>query len=144
MLSHRALVVVGNLSGSAGFGFGKSANVNDALKAAFRDTLRNLIHIDLYENYGLAHNVHGKHNSCHAYIIATPRDRLMVASPLSGAILECIGISSASIKIIGRRNPYSVVRAIFNALQKHENIDETAKSRGLRYLTIRSAFQNNA
>ena len=29
VLSHRALVVVGNLSGSAGFGFGKSANVND-------------------------------------------------------------------------------------------------------------------
>ena len=144
VLSHRALVVVGNLKGSAGFGFGKSSNVGDALKAAFRDALRNLVHIDLYDNYGLAHNLHGKHNSCHAYIMATPRNRIMVASPLSSAILECIGISTASIKIMGRRNPYSVVRAIFNAIQKHENIDETAKHQGLRYLTVRSAFQNNA
>lgn len=32
----------------------------DATKAAFRDGLRNLLHIDLYDNYGLAHDVHGK------------------------------------------------------------------------------------
>ena len=36
MLSFRALVVVGNLRGSAGFGVGKSKSIADATKAAFR------------------------------------------------------------------------------------------------------------
>ena len=144
VVSHRALVVVGNLRGSAGFGFGKSKTVADAIKAAFRDALRNLVHIDLYDNFGLAHNLYGKHNSCHVYINSTPRERSMVASPFASEVLSCFGISSASCKIIGRRNPYSVIRAMFNAIQKHENIDETAKQRGLRYLTVRSAFQNKA
>ena len=142
-MSFRALVVVGNLRGTAGFGTGKASSSADAVQAAFRDALRNLTHIDLYDNFGLAHDVHGKHNSCHAYIRATPRSREMVGSRLSCAILERFGIGSASIKIVGRRNPYAQCRAIFNALEKHENIDEFAKDRGKRYLSVKWAYENN-
>ena len=66
----------------------------------------------------------------------------MTASPFANAVLESFGISSASVKLVGRRNPYSMVRAMFNAIEKHENIDETAKRRGLRYLTLRAAREN--
>ena len=142
MMSFRCLVAVGNLKGSAGFGMGKGKTQADALKYAFRAALANLTHIDLYDNFGLAHDVYGKHNSCHAYIRATPENRLMVASPFARAILNRFGISSASCKLVGRRNPYSQVRAIFNAIAKHENIDEFAKDRGQRYLTLRWLYQN--
>lgn len=105
--------------------------------------MRNLTHIDLYENFGLAHDLHGKHNSCHAYIRATPRSREMIASPFATDILLRFGIGSASVKLAGRRDPYAMVRAIFNALQKHENIDEYAKARGMRYKVVERARKNN-
>jgi len=75
----------------------------------YRASLRNLLHIDLYDNFGVAHDLHGKHNSCHCYIRATNRSREMVASPLVKEILTRFGIGSASVKLIGRRNPYSQV-----------------------------------
>ena len=140
VLTHRALVVVGNLRGAAGFGMGKGQTPPDAINAAFRSALRNLTHIDLFDNYGLAHDLHGKHNSCHAYIKATPRSRMMVASPFASAILTRFGISSASVKIVGRRDPYAQVRAVFNAIGKHENIDEFARDRGQRYLDLRWVY----
>lgn len=99
--------------------------------------------IDLYENSCLAHDLYGKHNSCKVYIRATPRDRILVAGDLVEAILTHIGITSASVKVAGRRNPYSVVRAIFDALKKHENLDEYAKDRGQRYLTLKWLQKNN-
>lgn len=142
VLTHRALVVVGNLRGAAGFGMGKGQTPPDAINAAFRSALRNLTHIDLFDNYGLAHDVHGKHNSCHAYIKATPRSRMMVASPFASAILTRFGISSASVKIVGRRDPYAQVRAVFNAIGKHENIDEFARDRGQRYLDLRWVYDS--
>ena len=67
----------------------------------------------------------------------------MVGSPFATAILLRMGIGSASIKLVGRRDPYAMVRAIFNALEKHQNIDEYAKIRGQRYLTLKWAKVNN-
>jgi ribosomal protein S5 len=97
----------------------------------------------LYDNFGLAHDLYGKHNACHVVIRATPSSREMVAAPYVEEILNRIGIGSASCKVYGNRNPYSVVNAIFNALRKHQNIDEYAKARGKRYLTVRWAHENN-
>ena len=140
--SNRALVMIGNLRGAGGFGMGKGKTPNDAINSAFRAALRNILHIDLYDNFGLAHDVHGKHNSCHANIKATSRARIFVGSNFAYEILSRFGISSASVKLVGRRNPYSMVRAIFNALEKHENIDEYARNRGKRYLSIKWAYDN--
>lgn len=142
-VSHRALVVMGNLKGSAGFGVGKGKDVPQAMAAAVRAALRNLVHIDLYDNFGLAHDLYGKHNACTCTIRATPASREMVASPMVEEILNRMGISSASVKMKGNRNPYSQVNALFNALSKHQNLDETAKARGKRYLSIRWAHDHN-
>jgi len=139
MMSYRSLVVLGNLKGTGGFGIGKGKTPMAAYNAAIRNSLRNLVHIDLYDNAALAHDLYGKHNSCHCYIRATPVGREMVASPLVTEILNRFGIASASVKMIGNRNPYSQVNALFNALSHHVNIDEYARDRGQRYLTLRWA-----
>lgn len=99
--------------------------------------------IDLYDNFGLAHDLHGRHNSCHAYIRATPRSRAIVGSPFATAVLTRFGVGSASVKLVGRRDPYAMVRALFNAIKQHENVDEFAKDRGKRYLSLRWAYDQN-
>lgn len=108
----------------------------------FRDAVKNVFFVDLYDNFGLAHDLMGKHNACRVYIRATPRGRMFVGSPLSRAILNRFGISSASVRIVGRRDPYAVCRAFSYALQNHENLDEFARDRGLRYLTLRWIYDN--
>jgi ribosomal protein S5 len=105
----------------------------------YRDALRNLHHIDLYDNFGLAHDVYGKHNACHAYVRATPVGRQIVGGQFAISILNLFGIASASVKFEGRRQPYAMVRALFNAVDTHVNIDDQAKARGKRYLTLRWA-----
>ena len=142
IISYRCLVSIGNRKGAGGFGMGKGADADIALRNAFRDALKNLIYIDLYENAALAHDLRGQHNDCIIYMRATPKARDMVASPLATSIFNSFGIVSCSAKIVGNRHPYSMVRAIFNALSKHKNIDEIAKERGTRYLTLKWMYDN--
>jgi ribosomal protein S5 len=104
--------------------------------------LNNLIFLDLYENAALAHDLVGKENNCWVYIRATPKERSMVASPLASAIFQSMGIVSCSCKIVGRRQPYAMIRAIFKALGKHKNLDEIAKERGSRYLTLKWMYDH--
>lgn len=106
--------------------------------------MRNLTHVDLYDNFGLAHDLVGKHNSCLAYIKSTPQTRAMIASDFSEQILHLFGIGSASIKLVGRRDPYAKVLAIFDAMKKHQNIDEYAKARGKRYLSEKWLHEQGA
>jgi small subunit ribosomal protein S5 len=142
IISYRCLVSIGNRRGAGGFGMGKGADADVALKNAFKAALRKLIYIDLYENAALAHDLKGKHNGCIVYIRAAPKARDMVASPLATSIFNSFGIVSCSAKIVGNRHPYSMVMAIFNALSKHKNIDEIAKDRGTRYLTLKWMYDN--
>jgi ribosomal protein S5 len=60
---------------------------------------------------------------------------MMVASPFVETLLELVGITSASVTLVGKRDPYCRTIAIFNALRKHQNLDEYAKARGKRYLS---------
>ncbi len=108
----------------------------------YRDALKNLIYVDLYEGVDLAHDLKAKFNGCYVYIRATPKERRYVANPYIQEILKNFGILSASIKVVGRRNPYAVVRALFRALEKHRNLDETAKLRGKRYLELKEIHDN--
>ena len=105
--------------------------------------MRNLVFVDLYDNAGFAHDLFGKHNSCRCYIRATPRDRLLVGSTFAEHVLQLFGVSSASVKFIGRRNPYSMCNAIFEAVANHRNLDEIAKSRGKRFLTLKWIYDHN-
>lgn len=102
----------------------------------------NIIHVDLYENFGFAHDLHGKFNSCHCYIRATGRDRDVRGSAFADEVLTRFGVASYSCKFVGRRDPYAMINALFKALQGHENIDEFAKDRGKRYLTLKWAYNN--
>lgn len=42
----------------------------------------------------------------------------------------------AQCKIVGQRNKYSMIYAVFNALAKHRGLETIAKARGKRILTL--------
>lgn len=142
IMTYRTLVVIGNGQGAAGYGSGKGATPADALESAFREALKNVHFLDIYDGHCLTHDVAGKHNSCQVYIRALPGDRELKAGPIVEAILTRFGIASASAKVVGRRNAYSVVMATFKALSKHESLEEAAKKRGKRFLDVEWARKN--
>jgi ribosomal protein S5 len=67
----------------------------------------------------------------------------MTAPPLVRLILQSMGVGSASANTIGRQNPYAVVRATFNALNKHTDLVEYSKATGKRYVTLKWLYDNN-
>ncbi|CAM9316562.1 unnamed protein product [Phaeothamnion confervicola] len=138
LMRWRALVVAGNNRGVGGFGMGKATNPKHAVLLASRAAKRlpNLIHVDRWKQSTLLHPVMGKHNNCRVYIRPRPPGEGITASGTIEAILTQMGIGSFSAKAVGNRNPYSVVRATFDALKRHRGLEDYALGRGKRILTI--------
>lgn len=133
---YRALVIGGNGNGAAGFGIGKSLSPNEAIEKACKHCKRNVFYIDRYLNTGLSYDVAGKHNSCRVRLRATSPDYGLHGHPLICEILKYAGISDATGKSHGNRNPYNVVYATFKALMTHESLEEIAMKRGKKLLNL--------
>ena len=54
-------------------------------------------------------------------------------------ILRVFGVESGEARSVGRRNPYSVVRAVFDAMSKHVGVEEVARKRGRRLISVSKA-----
>ena len=136
---YRALKIGGNGNGAAGFGIGKALTPNEAIVKAGKHCKRNVFYIDRYLNTGLIYDLAGRHNSCKVELRATKPDYGLFGNPLITEILKFAGISDATSKAHGNRNPYNVVYATFKALATHESLEEIAMKRGKKLLNLRRA-----
>eukprot|EP00579_Thalassiosira_antarctica_P002020 CAMPEP_0201868434 /NCGR_PEP_ID=MMETSP0902-20130614/2321_1 /ASSEMBLY_ACC=CAM_ASM_000551 /TAXON_ID=420261 /ORGANISM="Thalassiosira antarctica, Strain CCMP982" /LENGTH=565 /DNA_ID=CAMNT_0048393777 /DNA_START=263 /DNA_END=1961 /DNA_ORIENTATION=+ len=134
---YRALVIGGNGNGAAGFGIGKALSPNEAMVKACKHCKRNVFYIDRYLNSGLSYDLAGKHNSCRVKLRAVGPDYGLHGHPLICEILKYAGISDATSKSHGNRNPYNVVYATFKALMTHESLEDIAMKRGVKLLTFK-------
>ena len=136
---YRALVIGGNGNGAAGFGIGKALSPNEAVLKACKHCKRNVFYVDRYLNSGLSYDLAGKHNSCKVQLRAVRPDYGLHGHPLICEILKYAGITDATSKSHGNRNPYNVVYATFKALMTHESLEEIALKRGKKLLNIQRA-----
>ncbi|KAL7542920.1 hypothetical protein ACHAXR_012216 [Thalassiosira sp. AJA248-18] len=136
---YRALVIGGNGNGAAGFGIGKALSPNEAIVKACKHCKRNVFYIDRYLNSGLSYDLAGKHNSCKVALRAVSPDYGLRGHPLICEILKYAGISDATGKSHGNRNPFNVVYATFKALMTHESLEEIAMKRGKKLLNLQRA-----
>ena len=113
-----ALVVVGNQKGSIGIGLGKSKQVPDAIKKATEVAKRNLIQIPLKEGRTLHHDVYGYHGAGKVLLRSAPSGTGIIAGGPMRAIFEAVGVQDVVAKSQGTANPYNMVNATFDALQK--------------------------
>jgi len=134
-MQFRALVVMGNGKGAAGFGVGKGLNPRSALVSAVREGEKDLVFVDVAPWGGLYHDVEGHCNNTKVVIKAIDSNKwYATAGRLMRCIMECTGITSYSCVIIGRRNPFSIVNAAFDALGQHKTPKEIAKKRGRKLI----------
>lgn len=130
ILRFRAMVVVGNRQGCAGYAVGKGASVPDAILRGTKLAMKNFTYIDRFDDRTLFHEVRGKWNSCTLFLRPAPQGKGLTVSDTVACVLDCFGITDVVSKTHGQRNPYTVIKATFDALAQHETAEEIALKTG--------------
>ena len=134
----RALVVVGNRQGTAGYGLGRGANAIEALKRARRIALKNTASLMMAEGAALDHNVVGLKNNTYVYFQSLPPGDGLRADGIPRIIAEAFGIRHVRAFQKGRRNRISAVQAAFKGLAKHTPEWKQALEEGRQVRTRRT------
>jgi len=124
-----ALVVVGDGRGRVGFGTGKAREVPEAVTKATAAAKRSLIRIPLREARTLHHDTAGRDGAGRVFLRTAPPGTGIIAGGPMRAIFEAVGIQDVVAKAIGSSNPYSMVNATFDALQRIQSPRQVAARR---------------
>jgi small subunit ribosomal protein S5 len=128
--SQTALVIAGNGRGLVGWGVGRGNDEMSALNKAKTMVTKNCIYVPRFEGRTIPYVVIGKHNNTRVKLVPKLRGATMVASPLMGTILDMAGMRDISAKVLGNRNIFSQIYAVFDALSKVPSIPEHTRARG--------------
>jgi small subunit ribosomal protein S5 len=129
ILGFAALTVVGDGDGAVGMGKGKSREVPVAVQKAMEEARRRMAKINLRDGT-LHHSLTGKHGATTVLMSPAPAGTGVIAGGPMRAVFEVMGVTDVVAKTIGSTNPYNVVRATLNGLQKMSTPAEIAAKRG--------------
>jgi small subunit ribosomal protein S5 len=133
-----ALVVVGDQKGRVGFGHGKAREVPEAIRKATEAAKRGLIRVPLREGRTLHHDVFGRHGAGRVILRAAPAGTGIIAGGPMRAIFETLGMSDVVAKSQGSSNPYNMIRATFDALQREDSPRQVAARRSMKVSTLQA------
>jgi small subunit ribosomal protein S5 len=129
IMGFAALTVVGDNDGGIGMGKGKSREVPVAVQKAMEQARRHLTKMPL-KGGTIFHNAMGKHGGTTVMIQPAAEGNGIKAGGAMRAVFEVMGITNISAKCHGSTNPYNVVRATLDALNKQRRPSEIAAKRG--------------
>ncbi|KFI27608.1 30S ribosomal protein S5 [Haematobacter missouriensis] len=125
-----ALVVVGDQRGRVGFGKGKAKEVPEAIRKATEQAKRSLIRVPLREGRTLHHDIEGRHGAGKVVMrTAAPGTGIIAGGPMR-AVFEMLGLQDVVAKSLGSQNPYNMIRATIDGLQKEASPRSVAQRRG--------------
>ena len=130
IMGFAALTVVGDGDGRIGMGKGKAREVPLAVQKAMDHARRNMLKVSL-KNGTVHHNVTGEHGAAKVLLAPAPAGTGIIAGGPMRAVFEVMGITDIVAKSLGSSNPYNMVRATFDALNKATTPSEVAAKRGL-------------
>ncbi|NWV19555.1 RT05 protein, partial [Origma solitaria] len=135
--SIRALVVVGNGKGAAGFAIGKAGDRMNALRKAKNKAISVLHVIDLYQNHTIYHDI----------AVRFKRTNIRMKKQTKGYGLHChraiiticklIGIKDMYAKVTGSKNLINITRALFKGLTQQETHQQLANKKSLYVVEFR-------
>ncbi len=129
ILGFAALTVVGDGDGRIGMGKGKAREVPVAVQKAMEEARRKMFKVSL-KNGTLQHSVVGKHGASTVLMSPAKDGTGVIAGGPMRAIFEVIGVTNVVAKSLGSTNPYNMVRATLEGLQKMSTPSEIAAKRG--------------
>jgi small subunit ribosomal protein S5 len=123
-----ALVVVGDEQGWVGIGKGKAAEVPEAISKAVQHAKKNLVRISI-KNGTIPHEVQGHFGAEHIMLKPAVAGTGIVAGGAVRAVIELAGIHNIVAKTLGRGNPFNVVLATLEGLNRLRDPEEVLRVR---------------
>jgi small subunit ribosomal protein S5 len=131
-----ALVVVGDQKGRVGFGKGKAKEVPEAIRKATEQARRCMVRIPLREGRTLHHDMEGRHGAGHVVMRSAVAGTGIIAGGPMRAVFEMLGVQDVVSKSIGTSNPYNMIRATMDGLQRQQSPRSVAQRRGKKVADI--------
>ena len=123
-----ALVVVGDEQGWVGIGKGKAAEVPEAISKAVQHAKKKLVRISI-KNGTIPHEVQGHFGAEHIMLKPAVAGTGIVAGGAVRAVIELAGIHNIVAKTLGRGNPFNVVLATLEGLNRLRDPEEVLRAR---------------
>jgi small subunit ribosomal protein S5 len=131
-----ALVVVGDQKGRVGFGKGKAREVPEAIRKATEQAKRQMVRIPLREGRTLHHDMNGRHGAGKVVMRAAPAGTGIIAGGPMRAVFEMLGVQDVVAKSMGSQNPYNMIRATMDGLQREQSPRTSPQRRGKKVADI--------
>jgi small subunit ribosomal protein S5 len=127
--SFSAVVVAGDGSGKVGYGTGKAREVPPAIQKASEQAKRRMIRVPLIEGT-VPHLVWGRWGATRVLLRPASPGTGVIAGGGVRAVMESAGVQDVLTKIVGSRNPFNVIRATFDALDRLMTVGQVRRLRG--------------
>eukprot|EP00887_Chlorella_sp_A99_P006150 scaffold22.g6150.t1 len=127
---YSCMVVVGNGQGVLGWGQGKAAEVNEAVKKAYARAFRNLYPVPRFNDHTITEPMEAKYGQVKVVMYPKAAGQGIVASPMLYDLCKMAGIHDIGIKCHGSRNARNTVKAVFEAFDRLRTVDEILEQPG--------------
>lgn len=114
--SFSAMVVIGDGSGSVGYGQGKALEVPSAIKKAVLAAKKNLVKIPLLDGT-IPHQVDEWYGAGHVMLRPAKAGTGVIAGGAVRSVVEAAGIRNICTKSLGSSNKINIVKATFECLK---------------------------
>ena len=128
--SFSAVVVAGDGSGKVGYGTGKAREVPPAIQKASEQARKEMIKIPLVGGT-VPHLVWGRWGATKVLLRPASPGTGVIAGGGVRAVMESAGVADVLTKIVGSRNPFNVVRATFDAIDRLMTKSQVQRLRGV-------------
>ena len=123
-----ALVAVGDEEAWVGIGKGKAAEVPEAISKAVQHAKKKLVRVSI-KNGTIPHEVHGQFGAEHVLLKPATAGTGIVAGGAVRAVIELAGIHNIVAKTLGRGNPFNVVHATLEGLNRLRDPEDVLRIR---------------
>lgn len=120
-----AIVVCGDGEGKVGIGQGKANEVPEAIRKATERARKSMRAVPIVDGT-VPHYVHGEFGAAEVVLRPASPGTGVIAGATVRAILDAAGYHNVLTKVLGSNNPYNVVKAVMNALERLESPEQYA------------------
>lgn len=128
--SFSAVVVAGDGAGKVGFGTGKAREVPPAIQKASEQARKEMVKIPMVGGT-VPHLVWGQWGATRVLLRPASPGTGVIAGGGVRAVMESAGVADVLTKIVGSRNPFNVVRATFDAIDRLMTKGQVESLRGV-------------